>query len=199
MPVPSDPFTFVNGPTQIIDATQVNARFAALYNALNPASVGIDDTNVKPGLIRQTQLAVAPQAYAYRTSVFGVANATAAVVPFDLELYDTDGIHDPAVNSSRLTCKTSGAYEVVGGVEWASNATGRRMVGIALNGVNPPALGMDARNAVSGDTTCHTATHQLRLAVNDYVELVVFQASTVSLNLVTINARNFLSMRLVGA
>lgn len=197
MPVPSDPYNFANG--QVADAEQVDARFAALYNTLNPAAVGIDDTNIKAGFIRQTQLAVAPQAYAYRTAVFGIANAAFAVVQLDLELYDTDAIHDLAVNNSRLTCKTSGAYELCGGVEWASNATGYRMVGFAVNGINPPLLGADSRMAVSGNTTCQSVAHQLRLGVNDYVELVVFQTSGVSLNLVTSNARNFLSMRLVGA
>jgi hypothetical protein len=46
LPVPSKPFTFVNGAGNLIDATQVNADFDALYNALNPAASGLDKTNM---------------------------------------------------------------------------------------------------------------------------------------------------------
>lgn len=43
MPVPSKPFTFVNGPGNLIDATQVNSDFDTLYNALNNA---LDESNI---------------------------------------------------------------------------------------------------------------------------------------------------------
>jgi hypothetical protein len=44
MPVPSDPYDFVNGT--IADADQVDERFRRLYNTLNPAVQGIDDSNL---------------------------------------------------------------------------------------------------------------------------------------------------------
>lgn len=44
MPVPSDPYDFVNGT--IADADQVDERFSRLYDALNPSVHGIDDANL---------------------------------------------------------------------------------------------------------------------------------------------------------
>lgn len=48
MAVPVDPFPdFVNGST-VADGDQVDARFKALYDALNPAQAGIDNSMVSP-------------------------------------------------------------------------------------------------------------------------------------------------------
>jgi hypothetical protein len=44
MPVPSDPYDFVNGT--IADGDQVDERFRRLYAAFNPAVQGIDDSNL---------------------------------------------------------------------------------------------------------------------------------------------------------
>lgn len=47
MPVPIDPYPdFVNGVT-VADGDQVDARFKALYDALNPAQAGIDNSMIR--------------------------------------------------------------------------------------------------------------------------------------------------------
>lgn len=51
-----------------------------------------------------------PRVRATRGSVFTVANSAWTTIPFDTEELDTDGMHDPAANPERLTCKTAGVY-----------------------------------------------------------------------------------------
>lgn len=48
MPVPSKPFTFSDTPpgTNLIKASEINANYDALYNTLNPASIGVDYSNM---------------------------------------------------------------------------------------------------------------------------------------------------------
>ena len=45
---PSVPYAFVNGPTNVIDATQVNANFTAILNCFNSgvATSGINSNKI---------------------------------------------------------------------------------------------------------------------------------------------------------
>lgn len=56
MPVPSDPYNFVNGVTTV-DGDQLDARFLPLYRTLDPAQIGVDDSNVKPAGLSYASLA----------------------------------------------------------------------------------------------------------------------------------------------
>jgi hypothetical protein len=108
-----------------------------------------------------------------------LANSTEAVLGFDSEIFDTDAIHDPGINS-RLTCKTSGVYLVEFGIEFAVNATGQRYVYIRKNGTANVASAF--RAALPTFQTSVEKVKLLNLAVNDYLELVVFQNSGGALN-----------------
>lgn len=50
MPVPTDPYDFVNGT--LADADQVDLRFKRLYDALNPATQGLDASNTNPAFAK---------------------------------------------------------------------------------------------------------------------------------------------------
>jgi hypothetical protein len=80
LPVPSKPFTFVNGAGNLIDATQVNADFDALYNALNPAASGLDKTNMNVAFAKDN---VEPAFSGYKTLMpelsYSVGNGTFSV------------------------------------------------------------------------------------------------------------------------
>jgi hypothetical protein len=59
MPVPSDPYDFVNGT--IADGDQVDERFRRLYNALNPAVQGLDTSNMAIKVVHAPSAAQALQ------------------------------------------------------------------------------------------------------------------------------------------
>lgn len=113
------------------------------------------------------------------------SGGTAAPLAFNSERYDTDTIHDNSTNNTRLTCKTAGSYLIIGSVLFDVNATGQRLLEIRLNGTT--LLADQRTNAIAGGTlgTGLTIATQYPLAVNDYVELLVFQNSGSSLNVLS--------------
>lgn len=108
--------------------------------------------------------------------------AVALVLAFNTERFDTNAIHDTAVNNSRLTCKTAGLYLIVGNIEWAANATGYRRLDIRLNGATLIASEREGDVVVAAITTIQHITTIYQLAVNDYVELLATQTSGGNLN-----------------
>lgn len=54
-----------------------------------------------------------PRVHAHNVAGTTITNATAwTLVPFDAETYDTDSMHDPTTNNSRIVFTTAGLYEV---------------------------------------------------------------------------------------
>ena len=93
------------------------------------------------------------------------------ILAFNSERWDTDGIHDPVTNNSRLTCQTAGKYVIAGHAHFEQGGVCARKIKIRLNGGN---LIMDQawdRNP-DGLTRMNCMT-VYNLAVGDYVELEV--------------------------
>lgn len=103
-----------------------------------------------------------------------IATATWVAHNFDSERWDTDGIHDNATNNTRLTAKTAGKYSISATLTFGSG-TGSRQIKIRLNGVTD--IAMDGRPPISSGSTPLTIETKYNLAVNDYVECLVFQNS----------------------
>jgi len=118
---------------------------------------------------------VVPSARVYNNAVIAVANNSNVTLTFNKERWDTDTIHDTSTNTGRLTCKTAGIYHIYGSVQFEANATGNRYLIIRLNGSTVIAsLGHTEVAAAVEDMSIST---EYSLAVNDYVELVVYQNS----------------------
>jgi len=97
---------------------------------------------------------------------------------FNQERWDTDTCHDNATNNTRLTCKTAGKYIITGCVTFAANAAGYRWVYILLNNTtNIGEQGFMNAGIYYARVGCSAIYN---LAVNDYIELVVFQDCGVS-------------------
>ena len=103
-----------------------------------------------------------------------IADNTNTALEFNSERSDTDTIHDNAVNNSRLTCKTAGAYLIGGNFAFAASATGMRQISILLNGTTT--IAVQRVPAISTDTMLSLST-VYGLAVNDYVQLFAYQNS----------------------
>lgn len=121
-----------------------------------------------------------PAARVYHNVDQSISHNTLTALAFNSERFDTDTIHDTATNNSRLTCKTAGKYNIIGQVTFASSTTGLRSINIKLNGATIIAF-IEASADNSGADRLQVTT-LYDLAVNDYVELVAFQASGEALN-----------------
>ena len=109
----------------------------------------------------------------YNSANISIPHATFTALTFDSERYDTDAIHDTATNTSRLTCKTAGKYIIDGNVEWGNGADTGRYCRIRLNGTTDIAAVAQAGQA----WMVQQVSAVYDLAVNDYVELVVYQST----------------------
>lgn len=140
--------------------------------------------------------AIVERASVYRDSAFSVPNDAWTAIPFNLEHWDTDTIHDTITHSERLTCKTAGVYLAVGNVSWAANNVGNRMLGIRKNNSNWVALVNDQALS-SGGKNMLVAT-VMEMAVDEYVELMVWQnlGGSLDVNYSAGNSPEFMLVRI---
>lgn len=118
------------------------------------------------------------------THSVGVSPVTATwtLHAWDTEAYDTDTMHDNVTNNSRLVAKTVGMYDLKVQIEWTANATGYRAVQIRKNSAGSAAGGTRVGWAfVSAATVASSTTvpfdKDVPMAVNDYLEVFVWQSS----------------------
>lgn len=118
-----------------------------------------------------------PAAFAYHSTTQSVTSATFTAVALDSELYDTDTIHDTAVNNSRLTCKTAGKYLIIGHLAWSAlgaAALYQHSARLWLNGATDIAQVSSTDNH-NGEEISEQVSVVYDLAVNDFVELQAYQ------------------------
>ena len=128
----------------------------------------------------------APAVRVYHNANQSITNVTLTALAFNSERFDqagnaADTQHDTVTNNSRLTCRYAGVYQITGMVDWATNTNGGRQAQLWLN--NATQIGA-LRLATVGSTNVCTiqVTALYALAVNDYVELKVYQDSGGALN-----------------
>lgn len=118
----------------------------------------------------------------YHSAAQSIPSGTMVTLAWDSEEYDTDTIHDPAANNSRLTCKTAGKYLIIAHNVYATNTTGDRIAGLCKNGGGVS----ESRIGSSKTGSCAVfATVIFNLAVTDYMEAYAYQDSDVALNVTT--------------
>lgn len=129
-----------------------------------------------------------PRVKVSKTSVQGLAHNTIAVMTWNGEVYDADGFHDLAVNTSRLTVPAgmAGLYRAsyhVFGINEPTSGNDTVDTWVQVNGT-----GRDAyltTHTLSSQNFCNTGSCDLVLAAGDYVEVVGYHFSS------TAFARNF--------
>ncbi|MBI3319454.1 MAG: LamG domain-containing protein [Candidatus Omnitrophica bacterium] len=111
----------------------------------------------------------------YNSADVPIPNNTNVVLPFDSERWDTDNMHDPAVNNDRLTFNTAGNYLVVAHVAFAPNATGHRFVRIR----GPGGLDLAATEALgnSAESNYFTLSTYYHFNAGEFVQVLVQQSS----------------------
>ncbi len=136
-------------------------------------------------------------ARAYRiTSNQTIANNTRTIMLFNTEEFDTDTIHDNSSSSGRLTAKLAGKYIATCSIRWASNSTGGRLATIKKNGTTN--VSEHSQYNLSGNHLLLTGSPVIvSMAVNDYIEVEVFQDSGGDLDVV-LDDRTQFAMAYIG-
>lgn len=124
-----------------------------------------------------------PRAKMRLSASFAVNSAIASPVPWDTEVYDTDGGHSTSVNNTRYVSKTDGWYYVSTCLHMSPSATasetGTREVVLYKNsteGLKQNRQDAYLLNRFSDTFVLRTAGH-VRLAINEYLEVMVYQDS----------------------
>jgi len=131
------------------------------------ASKKYHDDNLPPGGYTEG-------AKVYMSVNQSIPNTTWTALNYDLEVFDTDTIHDNVTNNSRLTCKTAGKYLAYFTFQWFVAAGGQRSHRIYKNGTT-------ALIKLYGGETANDPTRAMvtvaDLAVNEYLETHVWQST----------------------
>ncbi len=117
-----------------------------------------------------------PHAQVYNNAAISIADSTFTTLTFNSENYDSDGIHSTSSNTDRLTCVTPGLYIAFANVQYASNATGFRLVQINHSTTVSP-IGSQWQVAVSGNVTIVSVSAPVRMTAGSYLTCLVFQNS----------------------
>lgn len=155
--LPSDPVTGQIAPVTWGDAVRDGLNFLA-----NPPSVRV-----------------------YHNASQNLLTGTDTAVTFNSERWDTDTMHDPAVNPTRITFKTAGLYVVQAGIRIQFNATGYRQLYFRLNGPTNFVGAYELHDAEvnSSQPDIFTMSTIWKFAVNDYIELMALQNSGATLTI----------------
>ena len=116
-----------------------------------------------------------------------VASGVPTLVAFNVSVFDTDDMHDPVVNNSRITFKTAGTYLIGGSFDLDINATGDRVIQIVVNGASQPTFAVKAPVLSTGSLSTSTLIDANR---NDFAELLAFQDSGSPLNIINFGTRS---------
>ena len=167
------------------------------YNSFTDVATGDVYTAAAHNLILENinNYRVPPMCMATRSGTQSALNTTFTAVQFNgTDKYDTDSMHDPASNNTRITINTAGVYVVQGEMYWGAAATGVRLGRIRLNGVTTLNTAIVPNTGGSdGVSTAVGVTYPF--AVNDYIELLGYQSSGGALNM---QASCFLSAAWIG-
>jgi hypothetical protein len=117
----------------------------------------------------------------YHSADQAIANAAVTQLAFDSERFDTDAIHDSAVNNDRLTAKTAGKYVITACVQFDVAAGGIRSLQLRYNGIGT-VIGVQYVPPAAANPVIGTVTTIYDLAVGDYVQVWVYQTSGGALN-----------------
>lgn len=129
--------------------------------------------------IRVTQ---APAARVYTAGNVATGASTVTAVAMSTVLLDNAGLQ---ISSTKLASPSGGTYAIGGGLSFAANNTGVRVISLRLNGSLDIPGAMDERgnNGASEPVPISIAT-MYPLNAGDYVELTALQNSGGSLNVV---------------
>jgi len=116
-------------------------------------------------------------ARAWASGTQSIPNATATVLTWNSESFDTNSYHSTSSNTGRMTVPTTGYYLLTGVVIMNVNATGLRVLDIKKNGSTSVSYIEVGATTAGGTGTTLQFTTVLYAAANDYFEMTMYQNS----------------------
>jgi hypothetical protein len=113
-----------------------------------------------------------------QTSGQVVYDASPAVIAFNAEDFDTDAMHDNATNNSRITIKTAGVYLIIASAAYTAVVSDDASMSILKNGAG--GLGGYTSWGPANTGAGMSTSILIELAVNDYIELSLYQNNNVN-------------------
>lgn len=134
-----------------------------------------------------------------RSTDLTVSNNAWNVITYDTENYDTDGFHSNVTNTSRITIPTgkAGKYQILTSVLWNTSAVGERYLSVTKNGTEVVRV-FGGVPTSAGQFSQTLATIE-DLAVNDYLEMRVFQTTGGNLTALFNGFRYYFTVNYIGA
>jgi hypothetical protein len=118
-----------------------------------------------------------------QTAAQSLTTGVYTAIGFDAEDIDSAGGHSTSSNTSRYVAQYAGWAEVVGSTGFASNATGRRLNKLRVNGTTDiNGSDFSVGSGVTGVLKVTTPPMKIFFNVTDYVESLGAQESGGSLN-----------------
>jgi hypothetical protein len=118
-----------------------------------------------------------------RTAVQSINDATLTTIAWDDEIVDTNSMHNPASNNSRITIQKTGLYLVFAQAAYAANGTGRRFLNMIKNGAAIDTDLSDNRAATSAGEGRSSLLKVIPLVATNYIETQTLQNSGGALDL----------------
>ena len=128
-----------------------------------------------------------------------IANNYVTAIAFaDADIFDTDAMHDPTTNNTRITFTAAGVYLVWGGGRWnAGSGSGVRETYLRANGTTTlPGSLVTFRQSTTTDAPGQVTMAIYSASAGQYVELCVYQNSGSNR---TYSSQSFGAMRVPGA
>ena len=116
-------------------------------------------------------------ARAWASGTQNISTATATIITWNSESFDTNSYHSTTTNTGRLTVPTTGYYLLNGLIMFAPNGTGVRILDIKKNGSTSVAYVEEAATTLSATASTVQFTALVSAAANDYFEIVAYQNS----------------------
>lgn len=145
---------------------------ARLTNQRTPSDASVTTEKLADGAVTPAKRAIVPACRLRKGVAVNLPANSSVVIDFNVELWDTDAIHDNAGVLSRMVCKTAGLYHIyaAGVIQNLGSNSQRRGLALRLNG------GLSIAEAAVDyfESASFTPSTDYVLAVNDYIELVAF-------------------------
>jgi hypothetical protein len=124
-----------------------------------------------------------PQARVYNDAAIAINNNSTTALTFNSERFDDGNLHSTSANTGRLTAPVAGLYAIGAHAAFAANSTGTREIHIRLDGTTSLAMGAGTASATREGRMSVSTVY--RLTAGQYVEVLVYQNSGGSLNVVS--------------
>lgn len=125
------------------------------------------------------------EAIVYSGVTTAVGNGAWTPISFNTQRSQIGSLWSSSVNPTRFTAPVAGIYRIGANITFPSNATGDRAIAVRLNGST--FIGAQVSRAASGTDHHMNLNRPYLLAAGDYVEIMAFQTSGASQNIVVQN------------